>query len=331
MHRSGNIGVDPVNVDLGEVQADVLRELLRLRTDPVVLSACAPCTGFSRTQAQNHLVDDARNSLVPRIGEFARVLRPQVVVLENARELLMGRFSRHFAALRADLESQRYRVRGEVHLLTAFGLPQRRERALVIAVHEDLPLLGLADLWDGFRVQRTATHVRHAIEGLPPVEAGEAHPADPMHVSPRILSETNGRRLLAIPRDGGSWFDLLDHAHADELLTPSMKLRAARRDFGSHPDPMSTAVWRGVRQRPSNVLGTLARPDLIRFIASMFPEASRQRSFALAGSVVPLISPAVTIATDLPLSSSRAMVTSAPIEAPDTPCGPNRTRYPVTV
>lgn len=238
-----NIGVDPLRVDLGTIEPEELRDMLGLVDRPDVLSACAPCTGFSRTLARNHVVDDARNSLVRRVSAFARVLRPEVIVMENARELLMGRFARHFAELRADLEALDYQVVPEIHFLSDFGLPQRRERALIVAVRPGLPALGLSDLWAGLGVRDEAKHVRHAIAHLTPLEAGEAHPADAMHVSPRIASDLNKRRLAAIPQDGGSWFDLVEHPDAADLLTPSMKRRAARRDFGSHPDVYGRLAW----------------------------------------------------------------------------------------
>src|SRR3954466_14965998 len=135
-----NIGVQPLAVDLAAMPAEELRDRLAPPDRPGVLAACAPCTGFSRMLAHNHLVDDARNSLVARVGAFARVLAPEVIVMENARELLMGRFARHFAALRAELEDDLgYRVVPEIHFLSDFGLPQRRERALVVAVRGGLP------------------------------------------------------------------------------------------------------------------------------------------------------------------------------------------------
>jgi DNA mismatch endonuclease Vsr len=205
-----NIGIAPLSVDLATIGAEELRDRLALPERPVVLSACAPCTGFSRTLARNHVVDDARNSLVARVGAFARVLRPEVIVMENARELLMGRFARHFAALRAVFEDELgYRVVAEVHVLSDFGLPQRRERALVVAARAGLPPLGLDDLWTGLAVKPEATTVRRAIAHLPEVPAGVAHASDPMHVSPRILSDANQCRLAATPPDGGSWVDLI--------------------------------------------------------------------------------------------------------------------------
>jgi len=238
-----NIGVEPVRIDLGQIAPEELSDRLNLASQPTVLIACPPCTGFSRTLAKNHLVDDVRNSLVGKVGAFVRSMRPEAVVLENARELINGRFSRHFASLKSDLESQGYLVSSRVHFLSEFGLPQRRERALVLAVRSGYELHDLADLWSGYTVASEATHVRRAIESLPPVRAGEVHPADPLHVSPRMLSDVNRRRLSAIPADGGSWFDLVNRPEAGELLTPSMKRRAASGDFGSHPDVYGRLWW----------------------------------------------------------------------------------------
>src|SRR4051794_5683384 len=235
-----NIGLEPLAMDLAAVAPQDLRDALALPERPTVLSACAPCTGFSRTLARNHLVDDARNGLVGRVAEFARALRPEVIVMENARELLMGRFAGHFGALRASLQDLGYAVSADVHVLSAFGLPQQRERALVIAVAAEHPLRSLSDLWEGFSVRPTARHVRRAIASLPAVAAGEAHPDDPMHVSPRFVSEDNRRRVAAIPRDGGSWVDLRERS---ELLIPSMRRRAAAGDFGSHPDVYGRMWW----------------------------------------------------------------------------------------
>jgi len=58
-----NIGIEPLAVDLATIEPEDLRDRLALPGRPVVLAACAPCTGFSRTLARNHLVDDARNSV----------------------------------------------------------------------------------------------------------------------------------------------------------------------------------------------------------------------------------------------------------------------------
>lgn len=239
-----NVGVQPIEADLSTADPSEIYGAMNLPgSGPVVLCACPPCTGFSRTLAHNHLQDDMRNSLVGRTSRYVELMQPEIIIMENARELVMGRFSRHLEGLLEDLRDLNYDVLAGTHFLNDFGLPQRRERALVIAVRRPLPLLGLADLWSGYRVSRKATHVRHAIWDLPAVDAGLRSPGDPMHVSPALSSEVNRHRLSATPHDGGGWADLVSHPDADILLTPTMKQRAELHKFGSHPDVYGRLWW----------------------------------------------------------------------------------------
>lgn len=240
---AANIGISPVEVDLSTTLPDELATEMRLTREPDVLIACPPCTGFSRTLAKNHLEDDPRNGLVRRTALFVQYWKPSVVLMENARELVMGRFRSHLAALTNDLEALGYKVHSTTHFLNRFGLPQKRERALVLAVRPDLPLLHMDDLWRGLEVDVKATHVRRAIWDLPPLAEGEAHPDDCAHVCPRFSNEIARARMREIPHDGGSWFDLATRAHAAELLTPTMKHRLVIQDLGSHPDVYGRMWW----------------------------------------------------------------------------------------
>ncbi|WP_446218652.1 DNA cytosine methyltransferase [Micromonospora sp. IBHARD004] len=87
--------------------------------------------------------------------------------MENARELVMGRFQEHLAGLTGDLASLGYEIHFSTHFPNRFGLPQKRERALVLAVRNKLPLLTMDDLWRGFEVDSKATHVCRAIWDRP--------------------------------------------------------------------------------------------------------------------------------------------------------------------
>lgn len=238
-----NIGIAPEQANLASISPEELGARWALDSEPTALLACPPCTGFSRTLAKNHLEDDERNSLVGRVAEFAHEYRPQVIFMENARELVMGRFTRHLAVLTEGLAAAGYEVHASTHFLHRFGLPQKRERALIVAVRRGLPLRTMEDLWSGMQVSAKAAHVRSAIWHLPPVEAGERHPSDRWHVSPQFANDLNLRRLRATPADGGGWVDWTVRPDADELLTPAMKDRAARGAFGSHPDVYGRLWW----------------------------------------------------------------------------------------
>ena len=244
-----NIGVRPFSENLAELEPSQLREKLgdrhgkRWNGSLDVLISCAPCTGFSRVSGKNHVRDDPRNALVRRTTAFVKEFEPRVFLMENTRELIMGRFNNHYGALRRDLERHGYTVSGSIHFLDAFGLPQRRERALVMAVRNGLQLHTLEELWKGFRVRPEATTVRRAIWHLPPIAAGERHADDPMHEAPSFASPTSYDRMKAIPRDGGSWGMLVGHDQEERLLTPSMKRIAAAKKWGSHPDIYGRLWW----------------------------------------------------------------------------------------
>jgi DNA (cytosine-5)-methyltransferase 1 len=240
---AANIGLTPTAANLGTVDPDELGRAMRLTANPTVLIACPPCTGFSRTLADNHLRDDPRNSLVRRTALFVRAFAPEVLVMENARELVMGRHRGHLAALLTDLRKLGYGVHATTHLLNRFGLPQKRERALVLAVRGTGSVPGLEELWAGLEVDPKATHVRRAIWHLPPLDNGGVDPDDPAHACSRIRDDIARARIAATPHDGGSWFDLADHPAAHRLLTPTMQDRLARGALGSHPDVYGRMHW----------------------------------------------------------------------------------------
>ena len=238
-----NVGVRPVDLDLGSVRPGDLARELRLDGPIDVLAACPPCTGFTRTIANNHVVDDVRNSLVTRIARYAHALQPRVIVIENARELLTGNFRHHFDVLAADLDIQGYDVHGATHLLNRFGLPQVRERALMVAVQRGHQLKTLDDLWSGSAVSPAATTVRRAIEHLPVLAAGQVSDDDPEHAAPRFRTAETLARIAAIPHDGGSWRDLVTDRRLRKHLTPAMRELARQKKLGSHPDVYGRARW----------------------------------------------------------------------------------------
>jgi len=239
-----NMGVEPVHADLGDVEPRWLRRafgLGRHRLD--VLAVCPPCTGFTRTRPTNHRVDDDRNSLVSRTADFVIEFRPRVLIMENAREFLSGKFAHHFQRLGEALRGLGYTVATGSHLLTDFGLPQIRERALVVAAEPGLRIRTLDELWGGAAIIPDAKTVRRTIGHLPALGAGVAHQTDPAHVCPAFGNPRSAERLRAIPPDGGSWRDLWDSPALRKLLNPAMLRAAARADWGCHPDVYGRMWW----------------------------------------------------------------------------------------
>jgi len=233
-----NIDVNTVPLDLAATPPRQLKSALSLPEEQhiSVLLTCPPCTGFSRANPENHLRDDHRNSLVRRSAEFAVALSVDVVVMENARELIRGNFKYHYEWFRGHLENRGYNVFGRTYRLSRFGLPQVRERAIVIAAKQHLPLHTLDSLWDGWGLKDESLTVRRVFSTISP-------DADGFDVSPDFSSEVVRRRIAAIPKDGGSWIDILKRPDAEDLLTDSMKRIVATRRFGSYPDVYGRMAW----------------------------------------------------------------------------------------
>jgi DNA (cytosine-5)-methyltransferase 1 len=165
---------------------------------PLVLIGCAPCQGFS-SHRKKDARKDVRNSLIEVFGKIVCRLEPEIAVMENVPELLHAKHWKYFNAFKRMLEKEGYTVRARLHNAAEFGVPQERFRALVIAsrtkalTHMPKP----THLWPNYLT------VRKAIGHLPPLEAGQAHPSDPMHLTSKHRPQTI-ELLRAIPADGGS-------------------------------------------------------------------------------------------------------------------------------
>lgn len=236
-----NIGVKPKKADLTTLNPQIYREELGLNKGSLeVLIACPPCTGFSQKNAKNHLVDDPRNRLVTHTAAFVEEFLPEFFVMENVKELLRGKHQHHFQLLCDKLENLNYSIYADIHELSNYGLPQRRERVLLIA-RRDYGLIG----YPLKKEQRKKT-VWDTIAHLPVVNSGETHPCDPMHVSPG-MTEIVKSRLQAIPKNGGSWGDIMNNPNISNeekhrLLIPSM----FRARPGSFPDVYGRLKWHSI-------------------------------------------------------------------------------------
>lgn len=242
-----NIGIKPLEADIASLTPDQIDDYLIRTTGSAqvdVLISCAPCTGFSRTVRKNLVEDDARNSLVANSSIFVEHYQPKIFVMENVGELLSGKFKHHFEILRERLHSLGYIVKAELHNLSHFGLPQNRKRALIVAAKRaDFPTVyHLDDLWESHLINPAAITVRRAISQLPPLAAGETDSQDENHQSPKF-SPLSLERLSKIPKDGGSWFDLMKVEGGENLLIPSMKSQLAKGKVGPYPDVYGRMKW----------------------------------------------------------------------------------------
>jgi DNA (cytosine-5)-methyltransferase 1 len=236
-----NHSVVPMNRDMMSLTPQEFAEAVGIKAgDLNVMISCAPCTHLSRANPNNHLEDRPENTLIGRSGEFATHLQPETFFMENARELIMGNYKHHHTALVESLEKACYHVRSDIHFLDRFGLPQVRERALVVASRIG-EARTLEDLWDGWSIRPEAVTVRTALARLAAWK--EEHPEDPEGdvypgMGPAVL-----KRLAATPHDGGGWVDVARDPKTRRLLTKDCLRRWKSKDLGSHPDVYGRMSW----------------------------------------------------------------------------------------
>ncbi|MDQ2912767.1 MAG: DNA cytosine methyltransferase [Chloroflexota bacterium] len=179
-----------------KIRDGLLREWGLTGFDRFVLIGCAPCQGFAahRKAVRGR---DFRRSLFVVFSELAVLLQPDAVFCENVPDLLARRHWPYYTRGRDLLRRAGYDVKTRIYNLAAFGLPQERFRAVMLAsrtaVSMPEPLLD----YEHFRT------VRNAIGHLPPLVGGQTSESDPMHQTSRHRPETIDI-LRRVPRDGGN-------------------------------------------------------------------------------------------------------------------------------
>ncbi|MCB8881736.1 DNA cytosine methyltransferase [Acidisoma cellulosilytica] len=236
-----NHGVRPMARDMMTLQPSEFSEAIGINRGQLnVMISCAPCTHLSRANPNNHLTDRPENTLIGRSAEFAVSLMPEVFFMENARELIMGNYRHHHEALVKKLKKAGYRVHSDIHFLDRFGLPQVRERALVVASRVG-PVRTLEDLWKGWKVRPEATTVRAALSRL--AEWKRENPVDPDGDVFPGMGPLVQKRMAVTPHDGGGWADVARNSRTRKLLTKDCLRRWELGDLGSHPDVYGRMAW----------------------------------------------------------------------------------------
>ena len=125
-----------------------------------------PCQGFSSAGKRDF--NDGRNLLFKEFVRLLGGLQPRVFQMENVSGLVKGPMRLIFAEIMRALKDCGYRVRAMLLNSMYYGVPQSRERMILIGVREDL------DIEPAFPLPLSApVTVRQAWAGLPD-EHGDA-------------------------------------------------------------------------------------------------------------------------------------------------------------
>jgi DNA (cytosine-5)-methyltransferase 1 len=162
---------DPTVLDRLATTAD------QRRTQRLALVGGPPCQGLS-TGGNRRSTEDVRNKLHESYAALLRRLRPDIFVFENVLGLLSMERGTFVARVLTGLRAVGYDV--AVWRLNAaqFGVPQRRQRVIIVGVPAGQPLPDAPVGWCGFTQGRlfegpSACPVLDALGDLPPLIPGQ--------------------------------------------------------------------------------------------------------------------------------------------------------------
>ena len=162
-----------------------------------LLAGCAPCQPFSTYQRGRGGPTDERWNLLHHFSRLAKEVDPDFVTMENVPLLERQDVFSDFVL---ELERQDFHVWHAVVNCADYGVPQQRNRLVLLASK-----LGPIEITAPTTPEGHRLTVRDAIEGLPPLQAGEVCDADPLHQA-CSLSPLNLTRIKA-SKPGGTWRD----------------------------------------------------------------------------------------------------------------------------
>lgn len=189
---------------INDLEASDLEPILQTHKNSYKLfCGCAPCQPFTR-QFTERAKSDSKRNLLAQFGVFVEKYKPDFVFVENVPGL--QKISKHkngpFPAFVELLKVTGYHIAYGVVAAQDYGAPQLRRRFVLLASkHGEITI---PPPTHGNNRESPYQTVRHAIENLPVIAAGETcnDPNIPNHRASH-LSKLNMRRIKASPHNGG--------------------------------------------------------------------------------------------------------------------------------
>lgn len=198
-----NHGTPVLNADITTISpnSNVIRQTFKLEKNrPLVVIGCAPCQGFSAHRKKDgDKPEDERNTLIGYFSDIAVNLNPDFVVMENVPEILTGKYKNHYEEAKKVFTQNGYYVVQRVYNAAGFGVPQARNRAIIVASkYNDFVLP------DEMLTDEEYKTVRDAIADLPHVDARRQTPMTDKYHRCSTHKQSTVDVIAQVPHDGGS-------------------------------------------------------------------------------------------------------------------------------
>lgn len=129
--------------DITEVNKEEIDTILDGRVPDVIIGG-PPCQGFSlANKRRNKIKDDPRNKLFYQFVKFIDWYSPKAFVMENVKGLLSMQKGEVIETIEEEFTNagDGYTVRKQVLRANDYGVPQTRERVIILGLRKDLGLV----------------------------------------------------------------------------------------------------------------------------------------------------------------------------------------------
>lgn len=125
-----NIGCHIIEKDIHDIDSEDI-------PDCDIVIGGFPCQGFSVANTKRH-TSDARNELYKQLLRVIRDKQPRFFVAENVKGILSLDNGAVFKTILADFRELNYTVQYQLLNAADYGVPQKRERVIIVGVRNDL-------------------------------------------------------------------------------------------------------------------------------------------------------------------------------------------------
>ena len=119
------------------IVADVVEEDFSTLPDIDVMIGGFPCQSFSTVNPTKD-TNDARANLYKEIVRFLETKRPKYFICENVKGLLTLQKGSIIQKITKEFEGVGYNVQYKLMKAVEFGVPQRRERVIIVGIRNDI-------------------------------------------------------------------------------------------------------------------------------------------------------------------------------------------------
>jgi DNA (cytosine-5)-methyltransferase 1 len=232
-----------IQKDLRDITSKQIKDIINEDVDVVI--GGPPCQGFSlANKNRNKVKDDPRNEL---FYEFVRVVndfQPKAFVMENVRGLLSMKSGEVIQLMKEEFENSGlgYHVDFKTLLASDYGVPQNRQRVIMIGFRKDLDILPEFPN----KTYSTPLTVWEAISDLPQIKAKEGEEGMNYHSKPQNEFQEFVRKSSA------SVYNHVAMRHTQRLIDRFKVIKAG--ESLAHVPVEHSAVKRGKPNEKSKII-----------------------------------------------------------------------------